>query len=72
MQRDDPFNVRVMPKITFGAHPLGYDGLAADDPGIVVLHHFLGSWKMRSVGWRKNRENLASLIHNFFHPKQPP
>ena len=72
VQRDDPFNVRVMPKITFGAHPLGYDGLAADDPGIVVLHHFLGSWKMRSVGWRKNRENLASLLHNFFHPKQPP
>lgn len=71
MQKDDPFHVRVMPKIAFGAHPLGYDGLAADDPGIVVLHHFLGSWKMRKLGWKQNKKNLVKLFSKFFRPAQP-
>ena len=72
MQRDDPFNVRVMPKISFGVHPLGWDGLQPDEPGVVVLHHFLGSWKIRTSGWRKNQESLAKIIYDFFHPKPPP
>lgn len=70
LQKDDPFNVRVMPKVTFGAHPLGYDGLAADDPGIVVLHHFLGSWKMRRLGWKQNKEIVMKLMKKLFGPKQ--
>lgn len=59
-----------MPKITFGAHPLGYDGLSADDPGIVVLHHFLGSWKMRSLGWKQNKKTLAKWLNKLFRPQQ--
>ena len=59
-----------MPKITFGAHPLGYDGLSADDPGIVVLHHFLGSWKMRKLGWKQNKQIIAKLLKKLFGPKQ--
>lgn len=50
VQKDDPWTVRVLPKVFFGAHPLGLDGLAPDDPGIVVMHHFYGSWKVRG-GW---------------------
>lgn len=59
-----------MPKITFGAHPLGYDGLSADDPGIVVLHHFLGSWKMRPLGWKQNKKTLAKFLKKLFGPKE--
>lgn len=49
-QKDDPWTVRVLPKVYFGVHPLGLDGVSPDDPDIVVLHHFLGSWKVRG-GW---------------------
>ena len=71
LQKNDPFNVRIMPKVTFGAHPLGYDGLAADDPGIVVLHHFLGSWKMRKLGWKQNKQIFTRLLNSLFSRKQP-
>jgi hypothetical protein len=50
LQQDDPWTVRVLPKVYFGVHPLGLDGVGPDDPDIVVLHHFLGSWKVRG-GW---------------------
>lgn len=50
VQKEDPWNVRVLPKVHFGVHPLGLDGVSPDDPDIVVLHHFLGSWKVRG-GW---------------------
>ena len=69
VQKTDPFNVRIMPKVIFGAHPLGYDGLAGDDPGIVVLHHFLGSWKMRSMGIKKHKEGLKIWLNNLFFPQ---
>ncbi|CAL8471301.1 g10843 [Coccomyxa elongata] len=49
-KKDDPWTVRVLPKVYFGVHPLGLDGVSPDDPDIVVLHHFLGSWKVRG-GW---------------------
>ncbi len=49
-QKDDPWTVRMLPKVYFGVHPLGLDGVSPDDPDIVVLHHFLGSWKVRG-GW---------------------
>ena len=48
-QKEDPWSVRVLPKVFFGAHPLGLDGVAPDDPGVFVLHHFLGSWKVWAV-----------------------
>ena len=46
MQAEDPWGVRVLPKVAFGVHPLGLDGVGPDDPDIVVLHQFLGSWKV--------------------------
>lgn len=46
LQRDDPWNVRILAKVFWGAHPAGLDGIPPDDPGISVMHHFLGSWKV--------------------------
>ena len=35
----------------FGAYLLGLDGVAPDDPGVFVLHHFLGSWKVGAAAF---------------------
>ncbi len=60
-QKDDPWTVRVLPKVYFGVHPLGLDGVGPDDPDIVVLHHFLGSWKVRG-GWSGGL-GIGALLH---------
>lgn len=52
LQRDDPWNVRILPRVHFGAHPVGLDHIEPDSPQISVLHHYLGSWKVRG-GWAK-------------------
>jgi hypothetical protein len=52
--------VRILPKVHWGAHPAGLDGLFPDDPRIGVMHHFLGSWKVKG-GWRKRRISLGAL-----------
>lgn len=44
--------IRILPQVAFGVHPSGTDGLTPDSPGIVVFHHFLGSWKKKG-GWHK-------------------
>lgn len=62
MQRDDPWNVRVLPKVHFGVHPLGLDGVSPDDPDIVVLHHFLGSWKKRS--WPGGQLSVGKVLRS--------
>ncbi|GIL46724.1 hypothetical protein Vafri_3637 [Volvox africanus] len=57
---DDPWKVRILPRVAFGVHPAGIDGLTPDAKEIVVLHHFLGSWKKRG-GWHKRRSVLQIL-----------
>jgi hypothetical protein len=52
--------VRILPKVHWGAHPAGLDNLFPDDPRIGVMHHFLGSWKVKG-GWRKRRLSLSAL-----------
>lgn len=37
--------IRILPQVAFGVHPHGTDNLHPDCPGILVQHHFLGSWK---------------------------
>lgn len=59
-QRDDPWTVRLLPKVHFGVHPVGLDGIEPDAPGITVLHHYLGTWKVRG-GWSRNRVDLYRL-----------
>ena len=46
MQQDDPWTVKLLPKVHWGAHPAGLDNLYPDDPRIAVMHHYLGSWKV--------------------------
>ena len=46
----DPWQVRILPKIYWGVHPVGLDGMAPTEPRVGVLHHFLGSWKVRHHG----------------------
>ena len=60
MQRDDPWSVRILPKVHFGVHPVGLDGIEPDAPGISVLHHYLGTWKVRG-GWSRKRVDLYRL-----------
>ncbi len=52
--------MRILPRIAFGVHPAGIDGLTPDSPGVLVFHHFLGSWKKRG-GWQKRGWALAKL-----------
>ncbi len=60
LQANDPWKVRILPRVAFGVHPAGIDGLTPDAREIVVLHHFLGSWKKRG-GWHKRRSVLQIL-----------
>ena len=59
--RSDPWSVRVAPKVTFGAHPRGLDGVDPQDPRVAVLHHYLGTWK--SVrGWAPGGGLLGAAV----------
>lgn len=45
-KHDDPWKVRILPRVAFGVRPVGDDAaLRPDTPGVVVLHHFLSSWQ---------------------------
>ena len=52
--------MRILPRVAFGVHPAGVDGLTPDSSGIVVLHHFLGSWKKKG-GWQR-RKTVVQLL----------
>jgi len=64
-QKGDAWNVRVMPKVSFGVHPTGEDGVPFDDPGVLVAHHFLGSWKSRK-GWNSAKKGVGDYVTLFF------
>lgn len=53
--------MRVLPKIYWGVHPAGLDGMAASEARVGVLHHFLGSWKAKG-GWKKRKLSLGRLV----------
>ncbi len=50
----------MLPRVAFGVHPAGIDGLTPDAREIVVLHHFMGSWKVRG-GWYKKKPLLRQV-----------
>jgi hypothetical protein len=77
LQQDDPWQVRLLPRVAFGAHlspadlPSSAVGkeeeeegeLQEDLPGVVVLHHFLGRWQQQElVSHRKALQILNPLI----------
>ncbi|KAK9792043.1 hypothetical protein WJX73_001872 [Symbiochloris irregularis] len=48
-RKEDPWNVRILPMVFFGAHPSASDAVQPTDPNVAALHHFLGSWKDRGL-----------------------
>ena len=68
LQKDeDPFSVRVLPRILWGVHPRGLDSMPTSHPSMVVMHHFLGSWKIRSpwdlLRWSVQKQLVLQLSH---------
>ena len=61
----ETWSVRVLPKVSFGTHPSGEDGVRQDDPGVLVAHKFLGSWKS-SKGWSGGK-SFTDLLRTFWH-----
>eukprot|EP00241_Pyramimonas_parkeae_P000729 CAMPEP_0114247346 /NCGR_PEP_ID=MMETSP0058-20121206/12974_1 /TAXON_ID=36894 /ORGANISM="Pyramimonas parkeae, CCMP726" /LENGTH=1002 /DNA_ID=CAMNT_0001360647 /DNA_START=399 /DNA_END=3407 /DNA_ORIENTATION=+ len=61
---DDPWGVRVLPRVAFGAHPTGADGIPPTSPSVFALHHYMGSWKV-SGGWNQGGQSINSLIHSW-------
>ena len=59
------WSVRVLPKVSFGTHPSGEDGVRQDDAGVLVAHKFLGSWKS-SKGWSDGK-SVWDLLRTFWH-----
>jgi hypothetical protein len=53
LQHDDPWKVRVLPRVAFGVHPSDDEELGPHLPGVVVLHHFLGSWQWQG-SWARH------------------
>ena len=51
----------MLPKIYWGVHPAGLDGMLASERRVGVLHHFLGSWKAKG-GWKKRKLGLKTGI----------
>eukprot|EP00218_Dolichomastix_sp_CCMP3274_P014156 CAMPEP_0170135690 /NCGR_PEP_ID=MMETSP0033_2-20121228/2605_1 /TAXON_ID=195969 /ORGANISM="Dolichomastix tenuilepis, Strain CCMP3274" /LENGTH=1019 /DNA_ID=CAMNT_0010371293 /DNA_START=85 /DNA_END=3144 /DNA_ORIENTATION=+ len=48
---ENPWRVRILPRVAFGTHPRDPDGQASSDR-VLVAHMYLGSWKQYS-GWYK-------------------
>lgn len=55
-----PWAVRLIAKVHWGAHPKGLDDLLPGDERIGVMHHYLGSWKIKG-GWRHRRLSWHSV-----------
>lgn len=69
LQHDDPWKVRILPRVAFSVHPSdGDDTLGPHLPGVVVLHHFLGrwqwqgSWARRVPAHRKALQIMSPLL----------
>eukprot|EP00959_Pyramimonas_sp_CCMP1952_P298867 6251322-Pyramimonas_sp.AAC.1 len=44
-----PWGVRILPRVAFGAHPSGSDGIPPTSSSVFVMHHFMGSWKVGTL-----------------------
>ena len=56
--------VRILPRVAFGINPKdAADPVPPDHEGVAVLHHFLGSWKVRG-GWKQSNP-ISSALASF-------
>ncbi len=57
--------MRILPRVAFGLPAEGLKGMPATANEVVVVHHFLDSWK-KEGGWGKRRtvvQLVAGLLH---------
>lgn len=57
--------------VAFGAHPMANDGIPPDHPSIIVMHRFLGSWKLarpRNLLRFSVFKRFVLTIWHFFYP----
>ena len=60
------WNVKVLPKVIFGTHPLGEEGVSQSHPDVFVAHKYSGGWKQKT-GWNGRRswtDHVAILYHS--------
>jgi len=60
------WNVRVLPKVVLGTHPLGEEGVSQKHPDVVIAHRYSGGWK-KKTGWNGKRrwyDHIAILWHS--------
>ncbi|KAL6771149.1 hypothetical protein ACKKBF_B34135 [Auxenochlorella protothecoides x Auxenochlorella symbiontica] len=63
----DPWTVRILPRVAFGAPKAPAHGLTPLDPGVVVLHHFMGSWRSRRRWpWQVSAGEVARALARRF------
>ncbi|KAF8068401.1 HOC1 [Scenedesmus sp. PABB004] len=61
-KRDDPWKARILPRVAFGVRPAEEGELGPHLPGVVVLHHFQGSWQSWAPAHRKALQVVAPLL----------
>ena len=59
------WNVRMLPKVAFGTHPLGEEGVSQEHPDVVIAHRYSGGWKHKS-GWNGKR-SIFDHMSIFYH-----
>ena len=63
------WNVRVLPKVVLGTHPLNEEGVRQDHPDVAVAHRYTGNWK-RKTGWNGRRslfDHLGIFAHSLMN-----
>lgn len=64
-ENSKPWRVRVLPKVSFGTHPSGEDGVSQSDKHVLIAHKFSGSWKS-GKGWSSGK-SIGDLLLTFYH-----
>jgi hypothetical protein len=63
------WNIRVLPKVVLGTHPLGEEGVSQNHPDVVIAHRYSGGWKDKT-GWNGKRHwynHIAILWHSIMN-----
>ena len=62
------WGVRFLPRVAFGTHPQGQDGVSPSAPDVLVLHRFVGGWKrmawIAGFAGRASPTNVAASVDN--------
>ena len=62
------WGVRFLPRVAFGTHPQGQDGVSPSAPDVLVLHRFVGGWKrmawIAGFAGRASPTNVAASVNN--------